>query len=219
MIERLTANAGLKMLALLLAFGLWVLVAGEQESVRVFTVPIDVRTARDQVVSGQRPASAQVRVRGSESILRGLTAEELTIPLDLTSAQPGEKLGVTIGPKSVLGIPAGAAVQTVSPDRLVLTVEDLVSRAVPVSPRLVGTPAAGWHLVDFQVDPPQQTIEGPRSEVDRVPAVGTDPILLHGRQEGLTVLTGTSVGNPRVRIVDPRPVTVTLRIEKDDIPK
>jgi len=218
-IQRLTKNAGLKLLAVVLAFGLWVLVAGEQESVRVFTVPLDYQIPRDRVLAGQPTASAQVRVKGSESILRGIAAEDLGIPVDLFSALPGEKTALSLGPKSVRGIPAGAAVDTVTPDRLVVTIEEIVSRIVPVSPRLEGSPAPGWRLVDVQVSPPQITIEGSRSDVERMPVVYTEPIPLHGRQEGLTVMTGISIGNPKVHARDARPVTVTLRIEKDETAK
>jgi len=218
MIAPLTKNAGLKALALLLALGLWVLVAGEQDSARVFTVPLEIRLAPDRVLSGRPPVSAQVRIRGSESTLRGISAENLSIPLDLSSAAPGESTAVSIGPGDVQGLPTAAVAESVTPARIVLTVDDLVVRSVPVSPFFVGTPARGWHTAGFKVDPPEVTIEGPRSEVDRIVAIGTDPILLRDRQEGLIVSTGLSQGNPRIRIVGAGPVTVVLRIEKDENP-
>ena len=217
MIARLTRNSGLKLLALGIAFGLWVLVSGEQESVRVFTVPIDYQLAPDRMLTEQAPGTVQVRVKGSESILRGLAAEDLSVPVDLRALSPDRQTTVRISAGSVQGVPSGAAVEIVTPDRVSLTVEAKAIRVVPVVARFEGSPAPGHHLAGFSVTPREVTIEGPATDVEQISSVSTEPIPLHGREVGLTVLRGPLTGNPRVRVIEVRLVSVTVQIAEDTV--
>ena len=54
--SRLFKNLGLKFLAVTIAVALWVLVAGEEDSVRVFTVPIDPMLSKDRARSSTTKA-------------------------------------------------------------------------------------------------------------------------------------------------------------------
>lgn len=219
MMRKLTRNAGLKGLAIVIAFMLWVLVAGEQESVRVYTVPVDYQIAFDRMLSEPAPTSVQVRVMGSESILRSLAAEDLSVPVDLRRTPPDRKVVVTLPPRIVGGIPSGAAVDTLTPDRITVSLETKSSRIVSVIPRFEGNPAPGFHIVGYTVTPPEVTLDGPEGEIVRTAVVATDPIPLHGRDSDLTVITGLATGNPRVRMKETRPVSVTVQIAKDETKK
>ena len=216
MIAGLSRNPGLKILAFVIAFALWILVAGEQESVQVYSVPLDFGLSKDRILAGDVPDSVQVRVRGSDSILRSITASDLRIPVDLTKAAPGEKTVRSLSAGSVHGVPSGVAVETITPDRLTLTVERKISRSIRVSPRLEGSPAPGYRMLDFEADPDRITIEGPESEVSRIPLAYTEAIQLAAQTADFTASVGTALEAPRVRVVELRPIKVRVRIVKDE---
>jgi YbbR domain-containing protein len=215
LIERFRNNAGLKVLAFAIAAALWILVSGEQEAVQVYSVPVDFALSRDRMLGGEVPGTVQVRLRGSESILRGVAADDLRVPIDLSKAPPGQKLLRLLAAGNVMGVPSGAAVESISPDHLTLSVERKITRIVRVSPRLEGVPAAGFRMLEFDADPERVTIEGPESEVSRIAQVSTESIPLHGKDAGFNVSVAASIESPRIRVLENGPIKVTVRIEKD----
>src|SRR5206468_12392556 len=106
-----TRNPGLKVLAFVIAVALWILVSGEEESVRVYTVPLDFTNTGDRMLAGDTPATVQVRIRGSEAVLRGLAEDDLRIPIDLSGAPAPRRITQRLDPGSVRGVPSGAAVE------------------------------------------------------------------------------------------------------------
>lgn len=217
--DTLTKNPGVKLLAIVIAAALWVLVTGEEEAVKVFTVPLDFTLSANQILESDTPDSVQVRVRGSESILRNLAQDDLRVPLDLTRAVPGRKISRVLLPDNVQGVPSGAAVDSIEPNQVALSVERKISRQIRVSPRLEGSLAAGYHMADFETKPDMVTLEGAESEVSRISLAYTEPILLHGKDTSFTVIANLSLDSPRVRVLEPQPIEVTVRIAKDETQK
>lgn len=214
-----TKNPGVKLLAIVIAVALWVLVTGEEEAVKVYTVPLDFALSRGQILEGETPDSVQVRVRGSESILRSLAPDALRIPVDLTGAIPGRKVSKMILPDSVQGIPSGAAVDTVTPDHMTLAVGRKITARVQVAPRLEGAPASGYRMDKVDARPDTVTVEGAESEVSSVSVAHTDPISLHGKDETFTVRANLALDSPRLRIIEAQSVEVTVHIAKDETQK
>ena len=212
----LTRNPGLKALAFVIAVALWILVSGEEESVRVYNVPLDFTNAGDRMLAGDTPGTVQVRIRGSESVLRSLAEDDLRIPIDLSSAPAPRRMIQRLDPGSVQGVPSGAAVESVSPDHLTLAIERKVSRVIRVSARLEGSPAPGYRTTEIDLNPDQVTVEGPESEVSRLSLVLTKPVPIQGKQQTFTALAGTSIENSRVHVLETRLIRVTVRIEKEE---
>jgi len=215
MSSRLTKNLGLKALSLLIAFGLWVLVAGEQETVRVFNAALDIALADRAATAGDAPAKVQVRLRGPEVVLRSLSDKDLSVPVDLSDAPAGSRAVRMLGPRAVRGVPSGVAVDAIVPDRISLAIERRIQRTVPVEAALEGAPAPGYRVTEVLVEPSRIRVEGPESEVLRLASLRTVPIALRDRREGITLLTGVSLDSPRTRILDTGPVRIEVRIEKE----
>ena len=211
----LTRNPGLKALAFVIAVALWILVSGEEESVRVYNVPLDFTNAGDRMLAGDTPGTVQVRIRGSESVLRSLAEDDLRIPIDLSSAPAPRRMIQRLDPGSVQGVPSGAAVESVSPDHVKLVIERKVSRVINVSARLEGRPAPGYRTTEVDLSPDHVTVEGPEGEVSRISLVFTQPIPIQGKRETFAALAGTSIENQRVRVLDSRLIRVTVHIEAE----
>ena len=209
-------NPGMKLLALGIAAALWIVVSGEEESVRTYTVPLDFTAlSRDRILSGDTPNAVQVRVRGSDAVLRSLAADDLHIPIDVSRLRAGERAVETLSPGNVMGIPSGAAVDGIAPEAVSLLVERRVSRAIHLQARLEGSPAKGYKLAGVELDPNHVVFEGPESELAPLSMAVTEPILLDGRNQTFIVMAGVPLPSPRVRLAEARPVKVTVHIEKE----
>lgn len=208
-------NPGMKFLALLIAIALWIVVAGEEESAETYTVPLDFTSlSRDRILSGDMPNAVQVRVRGSATVLRSLSADDLRIPIDVSRLRTGERAVEALSPGNVQGIPSGAAVTGITPEAIPLLVERRIQRTVHLQPRIEGSPAPGFTLADVELDPDYTVFEGPESELAPLSMTATEPILLDGRSQTFIAMVGVPLPSPRVRFVQPRPVKVTVHIKR-----
>ena len=86
------------------------------------------------------------------------------------------------------------------------------SRALVISPTVVGTPAAGYDIVSLFADPPVITVFGPQSFVGETATIRTQPIDITGATED--VILTVSLDLPRdVSVSGGTSVTVTVQIE------
>jgi hypothetical protein len=85
-------NFWLKVLSLVLATGLWLAIAPDQEPAEVtLRVPIEFRHVPPQLEIGSVSSpEAQVRVRGPEQMIRELRPTDIHADLELKDAEPGE---------------------------------------------------------------------------------------------------------------------------------
>ena len=83
-------NVGLKLLAVLLAVLLWLSVAGEHVVERSMRVPLEFRNIPTQLeITGDPPATVEVRLRGSSAVLGRLDPGEIVAVL-VQNGQPVE---------------------------------------------------------------------------------------------------------------------------------
>ena len=86
------------------------------------------------------------------------------------------------------------------------------SRALVISPTVVGTPAAGYDIVSLFADPAVITVFGPQSFVGETATIRTQPIDITGATED--VILTVSLDLPRdVSVSGGTSVTVTVQIE------
>ncbi len=175
----LARNWWLKAGALLLAYILWLLVrSGEGE--RVIAVPLVVQLPRNMEIVGGRPATVEASVLGVPSLAGNLP--NMTYSLDLTDSGEGE-LTVPLTPQGIRTSPgSGITVTHVSPARLTFVLERIVSKDVPVKVQVIGVPAAGFDVYKVTSEPDVVHIIGPRSGINPLKEVPTDPISIAGQR-------------------------------------
>src|SRR5262249_35513264 len=170
-------NPGMKLLALGIAAVLWIVVSGEEESVRTYTVPLDFTAlSRDRILSGDTPNTVRVRVRGSDAVLRSLAADDLHILIDASRLRAGERAVEALAAGNVQGVPSGAAVESIAPEAISLLVERRIARTIHVQPRLEGSPTKGFAVAGVELDPDRVVLEGPESELAPLSMTATEPI-------------------------------------------
>ena len=107
-------NWHLKLFALLAAFLLWSTYTSEPAAEVGFAVPLEIRNVSPNMeISGDIPSQVRLRVRGRSSLLRRLSAADLSITVDLAGAKPGE-IRIELTPDMV-ETPYGATVVRIAP--------------------------------------------------------------------------------------------------------
>lgn len=122
--QLLLHNWWLKLLSLLLAYGLWTVVAQTPVVEIGISVPLELRHLPAGLqVSGDIPTRVYLDLRGPSNLLRRLPPEEVAVVVDLTGVSSGNKW-FSLGAKNV-EVPPGVEVVRVIPAEVRL---DLVSR-------------------------------------------------------------------------------------------
>jgi YbbR domain-containing protein len=165
-----------------------------------------------------------VLLRGPEGVLRKIDSLSLEMNVDLRDADPGER-SVLLTDESLEGLPAGAEVARIEPDRFTVTLARRLRKTVPVVPSFVGSPPPGYSFYWGEASPDALQVEGPEDRVTDLERVRTDPIHLDGRTEPFLARVGAVPDSPQVRILDPRTLEVRAMIDVspverrfDDVP-
>ncbi len=199
-------NWGVGIIAVVLAISFWVFVTDRESPERTGRVPgmVPVECVNDPpglTVFPPCDASVSVRARARENVFENLTAEDFRAIADLSNVT-GERATVSVRVESQ---ESRAEVIDFSPDEITVTLEDVISRSVPVRTRLVGAPPRGFEVEAIVSQPQQAVVTGPESLVSRVDAVEADvnltgestnfgeTLLLHARDAGGGSIQGVKV--------------------------
>lgn len=117
----LTHRLGAKALALSLALGLWMAVAGQQSTEMALTVPIEYQhIAQTNELRGDIPAEATIRLRGSQLALAAMRASSLRVRVSLERVRNGPNyIPLTV---HHLDLPPGIELTDMRPAFLVIEV-------------------------------------------------------------------------------------------------
>src|SRR5215475_5979149 len=166
----LTHNWLLKIVSLVLAVMLWMAVANQASSEIGLEVPLEYRNIpRKLEITGDMTNTVQVRLRGSSSLIKDITAKDVSTTIDLGKMTPGEKI-VPLSPQNVQA-PFGAEVTRVNPSSVRFNLEHTVTKTIPVVPTY--QLPDGYEVGKFEVRPPAVQIEGPESRVTALNSIAT----------------------------------------------
>jgi len=209
--ERFQQNLGLRIISLLLAAGFWVFVnAGQHSSVEPFTIPVSYRGLPPGfVITDQHPDFVKLQLSGPQTLLSLVDPSRLTLRLDLSGVGVGQA-SFKIGPDS-FNVPRGTAVISISPSQIVLDLDKIVVRHLPVHLVMSGAPAPGYRISSTQITPPRVSIRAPSKAIANLETVDTEPIDVTGLSAETEHVAAITLANSSVRL-EPTEVTVRLGI-------
>ncbi len=206
-----TENLGIKALSVVLALLLWFVIAGETASEMGLRVPLELQNMpRDLELTGDTVDVVEVRVRASAGIIHGLNAGDVAAQIDLAGASEGERI-VHVTADSIR-VPFGVRVVKIAPAILTLNLERTLHKVVPVRPRLLGRPAAGYEVAELTSEPSEVSIVGPQSRVQEIESAFTEPLSLDGSRDTASQEVNLGLEDPLLRIQGSPRVRVTARI-------
>jgi len=212
MLDRVLSNWPLKLLAVALAFFIWVSITGENRVVQDFSLPLEIELSDETVLVSQTPNTVTVRLRGPESLMRRLDPVPMGLQVDLGDAAPGDH-DVQFTSADLVNVPRGAEVEFIDPARISLSLEQRLRRELDVEVNFLGQPPAGFTFYGADVLPRSILVEGPVSEVEPLEVVRTNPIRLDRRTEPFEARAAAVPEGAHVRVIDPRPLEVRVDVD------
>ncbi len=178
--RRASRNMGLRLLSLAIAVGLWVFVnAGERGGVRTLDVPLSYRTLPPGMMIINHPADfAKIEVSGPRTLLSLLEPERLRLKLELSGAAVGRS-DYRILP-GMFNVPRGTTVTQITPTDIMLDLDRVVTRDVPVHLAIDGTVAGGYKIASVELKPSTIEVSGPSRYVLPITVMETSTIDVQG---------------------------------------
>ena len=202
---------GLMLVSLVLATGLWLLVAGEQTVERTMRIPLEFTNLPAHLeLAGDAPETVDVRVRGASASLSRLTTGDLMAVLDLRQAKPGLRLFHLQG--ADVRAPLSVEIVQVQPSSVAMTFEPSETKIVPVSPRVEGQPASGFRLGAISSQPATVVVAGPSTALRRLTEAITEPVSVAGALAPVTEVVTVGVVDPTIRVQATQSVRVTVEV-------
>ena len=170
--DRLIENWQYRLLSLSLAFFCWYLVSGSEKVDTWLDIPLEFVDLPDNLVirTGMRNR-IQIRVRGASGIIRGLDSQHLAYKTDLSSLRVG--LNTILLKQQNIPLNTSLEVMEISPPRLELDVDKIISRTVPVQVDWKGDLPADFELKEIVVRPQEISLKGASSVLEAMKAVRT----------------------------------------------
>jgi YbbR domain-containing protein len=164
-----------------------------------------------------------VTVTGPQSIVQDVTEAQAPLTIDASGIDIDQQVSlVAIDDKGTeLGVDSRVEID---PPRVHVQVQvftDRRSKALPVSPNVVGTPAAGFEVASVEVNPPVVSVQGDANDLAPLDRADTQPISISGASSEVTQDVGfalpagvQALGASSVRVtVRLRPVIATRTFE------
>jgi YbbR domain-containing protein len=209
--ELIVRNWGLKLLALILAFLLWLALMPEEKifSEKSLSVPLELRNLPPEFEILEKPqATIEVTLRAPNRLLGVLVPSDIQAVLDLSRASINQE-DYPLNPE-MIAVPAGAKAVRVFPNKVRVKIDKSKEDMMEVQPTFVGKLHTGWTV---EVVPSKVFVRGPESKFSLKDRIRTGPI-------DVTNLTATAVfevdlilPKPELRFASPATkakVTVTI---------
>ena len=207
------SNFGLKVLALVIALGLWL--AGHRDTERAIEVPVEFRNIpQDLMVMDNRIDYVVLRLMGPRTLVSTLDSQTLKLSLDLAGAKSGSA-SFPLGADD-FNVPRGVAIGRITPPVIHLRLEPVVKRMLPVTVRLSGKPTAGYVIGETAANPRTVSVQGPAEEVRRLLAIETISVDVEDSRSAIKRRVRLSTdGKPLT--LSPDQVDVVVNVEEQQV--
>lgn len=176
MIKKLKNNFGLKLLAFLFAFMLWLIVVNIDDPVMTKTFTnIPVTVEHSEILTEQNKTyqivdntqNVSVVVSAKRRTLSKIKASDIVVKADVKEMYLNTQIPLEV---TVNGY-EGSCEATASPRNLQIQIEDNVSKTTYITPVASGQVRSGYVLGKLTADPETVTINGPKSLVEKISKV------------------------------------------------
>lgn len=216
MLERLRevalANWPIKVTALVLSTLLWVGVAAEQPSSQLVPVVLDVLPPGGRAITHALPSVRALVVAPAHEVMK-LYASPPTIHKVVPDSVSSSRYVLELSAADVTTTESGVKVEAVEPRSVMVALDDVARRTVPVVSRVTIHPDSGFDVVGgIGITPSAVTISGPVALVQQVTEVSTVPLDISGAAGPVTQVAAIDTTALGVLHVLPRAVSVTADV-------
>lgn len=201
-------NFYLKFIAAVLTLALYIWVSEDRETVVAGFAPVQMVVPDSMALVSDPIDRVKVTIRGRWSDVHRFDASQLDpIRLDLS---PTDRDSIVTITANMVRVPPGLRVTNIEPSSVYVDLEREIRKTVSVSPQLSGETASSFSIESVEASPSTVTLIGPRSRLDPITSVPTEPIDISGRSTSLTTQARLRTEDGLVRPESDDPVVVNI---------
>lgn len=222
--EVVSVNLGTKLISVAIAVVLWFIVLGSRNVEVTKEVPLEVITPADIIPANEVPEKISFRLSGPKAFLRAvLDRREDPIRVNLSGAKPG--LVTYRFFSDNIRVPIGVKVLSINPTAILIKLEYLKRKDVPVKAVLRGNPPEGYRVARVTMKPDVVRIKGAESRVDALTEIPTVPVDVSGLKQSVEREVALDIAKGNVQVdsslpkmqVDIEAMSPNFRIRNVDI--
>ncbi len=208
----------IKLISLFFAVFLWYFVAGEDRVDMNVRIPVEIiNLPRDLVISNQFKDILEVSVSGPRSLIRDISRHDITRSIDLSNATPGN---IIIDNKTnSIPFPRGITVLRIQPSHIILLLDKLIQKNIPIRYITKGLPAHGYKLTDIALNPDHLTISGPQTLISKEKDIPTRIINLNGLTTPETRQVSLEIPLAIANLIGEPSITAHINIQQQFVKK
>lgn len=169
------ANLSLKIVSVIIAVVLWFVVLGSRNVEVSKDVPVEIITPADLVVANEVPDKVTFRISGPKAFLRNiLNRREDPIRVNLSTAKAG--LVTYRFFSDNIQIPIGVKVLSINPTAIIVKLEYVKRKEVPVKLLTKNEAPAGYRITRLDLLKTSVRLRGAESRIDQVVEAPTVPV-------------------------------------------
>ena len=194
------------------------LVVGADQMDMTLTVPIEILNLPKQlVIYNQYQKEVEVTLRGPRTIMQEMRSRNLSLPVDLSKAEPDT---VVISTDSLpLQLPSGIAVLRIQPASITLSIDQLIQRPIPVEAQIKGKIGPGYALKEITLSPDKILVSGPKSLLEQQTTLKTAPIDLEGRTRPETIPVSLALSSELMSLIGETSVAAKITVQEKFVEK
>jgi len=198
--EILRRNLEFKILSIVLAVIFWLWINSQVDTSistkNSLNVPLDIRNQPANLVIVSNIPPITVRINNTQ----GVSVSDLYAYVDLTGAVPGQHSF-----EVKMNTPQGVTIESISPKTVILTLDLVKDKILPVDVSITGKPEKGFVVGEYQVNPSVVNVRGPTSILDKLESVSVE-VNVTGAKETMRVarpVTFKDIKNEGIFAPDP----------------
>ena len=211
-------NWGLKLFSFLLALILWLTLITPEKvfSDKWLTISLELHNIPPEMELMEKPpASVDVKIRASKSLIDDITSANVHAVLNLEKASLDQEDYPLRN--SMISIPSGAEVREIRQSQVSLKLERTREILLDVEANIIGELKKGLKVENVRVFPPQVLIKGPESKVKDDYKVRTSPIDISALTKTTELEVDLILPNPDLRLASAQTkVRVRILIQEEN---
>ena len=211
-------NWGLKLFSFLFALILWLTLITPEKvfSDKWLTIPLELHNIPPEMELMEKPpASVDVKIRASKSLINDITSANVHAVLNLEKASLDQEDYPLRN--SMISLPSGAEVREIRQSQVSLKLERTREILLDVEANIIGELKKGLKVENVRVFPPQVLIKGPESKVKDDYKVRTSPIDISALTKTTELEVDLILPNPDLRLASAQTkVRVRILIQEEN---
>jgi len=181
--KTLTKNLWIKIFCLFAATVLWIYIAAGQNTVGKYPGSIKIKAINTPsgLIAIYDVKTVDIKIMAEPSIWSKLSGDSFSAFVDLSSQQEGTyEL-----PVNIVSSVAGVSVVEKSPEKIIVSLETIVTKEVPINKKVEGSAGEGLVAGNVDITPGAVTVRGPKSIVNNI-SEGSILVRLNGESDKFT---------------------------------